>query len=123
MTKFMEEDYTCCDLSVARSQPRCEGVLRDVAEMARGGPRSEFTVPAGNALARCASAELVDFAGDPAAVREPIEFLASKIRSRDAAAAQRAARLLLSDSALSREVARDVMSGTGPFCGEPGTRG
>jgi len=119
MTSFMEEDYTCCDLSVARSQPRCEGVLRDVAGMARGGPRSEFTVAAGNALARCASAELIDFAGDPAAVRDPIAFLASKLRSRDAAAAQKAARLLLSDSALSREVARDVVSGTGPFCGEP----
>lgn len=116
MTRFMEQDYNCCDLSVARRNPRCEEILRGIGELARGGPRSEFTVPAGNALARCPAAELMGFAGDPAALRQPIPFLAVKIQAQDPAVARRAARLLVSDSTLAREIALGVAHGAGPLC-------
>ncbi len=116
MTRFMEQDYTCCDLSVARREPRCEEILRGIGELARGGAHSEFTVPAGNALARCPSAELMGFAGDPAALRQPIPFLSVKLQARNPAVARRAERLLVSDNTLAREIAQGVQHGTGPVC-------
>jgi len=116
MTRFMEQDYICCDLSVARSTPRCEGVLRDVAALSRGGPNSQFTGPAANALAHCPSAELMGLAGDPAVVRLPMPFLAAKLQGQDAGLKKKAARLLVSDSTLAREIAQNVLHGTGPMC-------
>ena len=116
MTRFMEQDYTCCDLSVARRSPRCEDILRGIGELTRGGPRSEFTVPAGNAIARCPAADLMGFAGDPAALRRPIPFLAVKLQAQDPAVKRRAARLLVSDSILAREIALGVKNDTGPLC-------
>lgn len=116
MNRFMEQDYVCCDLSVARRTPRCEGVLRDVLGLSRGAPTSEFTAPAANALARCASAELMALAGDPVVVRLPVPFLAAKLQGQDAGLKKKAARLLVSDGDLAREVARSVLGGTGPMC-------
>jgi hypothetical protein len=120
MTRFMEQDYVCCDLGVARRTPRCEGVLRDVLALSRGAPTSEFTAPAANALARCASAELMALAGDPAVVLLPVPFLAAKLQGQDAGLRKKAVRLLVSDSDLAREVARSVLGGAGPMCWGPG---
>jgi HEAT repeat protein len=116
MTRFMEQDYVCCDLSVARSTPRCEGVLRDVTALSQGGPNSQFTVAAGNAIAHCPSVELMGLAGDTAVLRLPIPFLAAKLQGKDAALRKKAAVLSVSDSTLAREIAQSVLHGAGPMC-------
>src|SRR5262252_6750852 len=46
MTRFMEQDYVCCDLAYARSNPRCAGVLKDVAALSRGAGGPGFAGPA-----------------------------------------------------------------------------
>lgn len=116
MTGFMERDYVCCDLSAARQGERCQEVLRAVGELAAGDKRSEIARAAANSLANCPAAELMGFAGDPAVVRQPIGFLASKIQGQDLAAAQKAARLLVSDSTVARESAASIKHGVGPLC-------
>ena len=120
MTRFLEQDYTCCDLSAARQGSRCEEVLRVVGKLSHGSPGSELARAASNALARCPAAELIAMSGDPAVVRLPVPFLASKIQGADAAAARKAARLLASDSTLVREAARDIKAGKGALCLGPG---
>ena len=120
MTRFMEQDYTCCDLSTARQGGRCEEVLRAVGKLSRGNSGSQLANAASNALARCPAAELVAMAGDPAVVRLPVPFLASKIQGGDPAAARKAGRLLASDTTLAREAARDIKGGKGVLCLGPG---
>ncbi len=111
MTRFMEQDYVCCDLSYARSNKRCEEVLRGVAELARGGPNSPYTVPAANALANCPAAELMGLTGDPANVRQPIASLTRQLQDPNPEVRKKAVRLLVSDSTVSREVAQRVRRG------------
>jgi hypothetical protein len=116
MTRFMERDYVCCDLSTARSTPRCEETLGQVARFAlgEGGPR--LAAAAGNALVRCPAADLMAFGGDEQVLRQPVPFLAGKLQAADAAAARRALRLLVSDATLVHEVAQGVQHGRGPIC-------
>ena len=120
MSRFMDEDYVCCDLSVARQNPRCEEVLRAVGSLSRGNPGSQMAAAASNALVNCPAAELIAMAGDPAVVRTSVQFLASKIQGTDPAAAKKAARLLSSDTTLVREAVRDIQQGKGILCRGPG---
>jgi len=127
MTRFMERDYVCCDLSTVRSTRRCEETLGEVARLARGEGGPRLAAAAGNALARCPAADLLAFAGDPQALRQPVPFLALKLQAADAPAARRAVRLLVSDPTLVHEVAQGVKHGRGPICWgaqpEPGAVG
>jgi len=116
MTRFMEQDYGCCDLATARSTPRCEDTLRQVASLAAGEAGPGFAVAAGNALARCPAADLSGFAGDPAVLRQPVPFLARKLQAAEPATVRRAARLLVSDSTIVHEVSQGVLHGRGPVC-------
>jgi hypothetical protein len=116
MTRFMEQDYGCCDLSTARSTPRCAETLKEVARLAGGKVGPGFTEAARNATARCPAAELLAFAGDPAALREPVPFLAARLKAADPGVARRAARLLASDGTIAREIAQGVLHGRGPLC-------
>ena len=116
MTRFMERDYVCCDLSTARSARRCEETLDQVARFARGEGGPRLAAAAVNALTRCPAADLLAFAGDVEALRQPVPFLALKLRAADTAAARRALRLLVSDPTLVHEVAQGVKHGRGPIC-------
>jgi hypothetical protein len=116
MTRFMERDYVCCDLAKARSTRLCEETLGEVARFARGEGGPRLAAAAGSALARCPAADLLAFAGDPQALRQPVPFLALKLQAADGGAARRAVRLLVSDPTLVYEVAQGVLHGRGPIC-------